>query len=494
MGKVYLVGAGPGDKKLITVRGMELLKTCDAVVYDRLASEDLLAEVRNDCHKIYVGKYPGHHSKKQDEINEILVNCGREYEIVVRLKGGDPFVFGRGPEEIEALEANQISYEVIPGITSAIAVPEWVGIPLTNRGISRSFHVMTGHTNSEIGIPEYDYTLLAKSEGTLVFLMGLSNIEIITTELMRAGKEKNTPVAVISQGTTAAQKVVRGTLSSIVSDIKRGEMTSPAIIVIGETAACSYIDKKKTRKIGVTATNILYEKIQAECATYGWDVCIVCDMKVMRTKEIERLRQEFEHIANYQWILFTSQNAVTIFFEELATLQIDVRRLGTIKFAALGSGTAEKLKQYGIYADFIPSKYTVAVFADEFVKQIEKGERIMIPRAVQGSKVLTDVLKKEKIIYTEIPIYDVIGKSTPSIYNLEKLDSLFFLSASGVQAFFQQLRKAGVTLPAHIKIACIGDITKDAVQKEHGEVNIVALQNNVESLLEEVSGYFSRNK
>ena len=240
MGKVYLEGAGPGDAGLITAKGLEKLKKCDAVVYDRLVTEELLDVLSPDCEKIYVGKEAGKHYKRQEEINRILVECAKKHKNVVRLKGGDPFVFGRGGEEIEALRQYNIPYEVIPGVTSAVAVPECAGIPVTHRGVARSFHVITGHTKNSVGSPEYDYETLGKTEGTLVFLMGLSNLGEIADKLIFAGKPANIPVAVISDGTTACQKVVKGRLKNIVEKVNESNLKSPAIIVIGETAEYEY--------------------------------------------------------------------------------------------------------------------------------------------------------------------------------------------------------------------------------------------------------------
>ena len=224
-----MVGAGPGDAGLITVKGLEKIRQCDAIVYDRLANEELLEEVPVSCEKIYVGKQAGSHYRKQQEINKILVECARRHEYVVRLKGGDSFVFGRGGEEIEALQAEGIAYEVIPGVTSAIAVPECAGIPVTHRGVSQSFHVITGHTKTSTNEPDYDYDTIAKMEGTIVFLMGLSNLSQIAKRLIDAGKEAGTPVAVISDGTTCYQRKVTGTLETIAGKVEEAKIPSPAV-------------------------------------------------------------------------------------------------------------------------------------------------------------------------------------------------------------------------------------------------------------------------
>lgn len=491
MGKVYLVGAGPGDPQLITRKGYELLKECDAVVYDRLASEELLEAVSEDCRKIYVGKQPGSHYKKQEEINQLLVECAQIYDTVVRLKGGDSFVFGRGGEEIEALQQQGIAYEVVPGITSAIAVPECAGIPVTHRGVSRSFHVITGHTKDAKGQSEYDYEILAKTEGTLIFLMGMSNLEEIVDNLMKAGKSKDTPAAVIAEGTTERQRSVKGTIGTLVDKVKESNLTSPAVIVIGETAAYEFKHTIENRKrIGITGTRTLRNKLEHGFSRMGAEVYTVCDMKLCLTKERQRLIEELDCLQSYQWVLFTSQNAVQIFFAEFTKKQMDIRQLGSLKFAVLGSGTEKKLREYGLNADFIPSTYMVSVLAEEFAKVIGAQERVLIPRAVQGSEILNEIFNQHQIAYTDIPVYDVEGEVTEKIRLLEELDCLVFVSASGVKDFFAQLRKKNLTMPENIKIACIGEITQNMIEQEYRAADIIARTNNVEGLIEAVKHYY----
>ncbi len=488
MGKVYLVGAGPGNPDLITVKGCKLLQSCDAVVYDRLASEKLLDYVKADCVKIFVGKEAGKHYKKQEEINDILVECAKKHKVVVRLKGGDSFVFGRGGEEIDALNQYSIPYEVIPGITSAVAVPECAGIPVTHRGVSRSFHVITGHTK-ESSQPLCDYKVLAQTEGTLVFLMGLSQVGLIAKELITAGKPETTPTAVISNGTTRYQKVVRATLADIEESVKESEMPSPAIIVIGETAGYEYLYQSDEKKqIGTVATDVLMEKLETGLTTIGMEAVPLCNMEVVPAEGIEQLDKELAEIEKYQWIMFTSQNAIRLFFQEMNNTKTDIRKLGNIRFAVIGSGTAEKLSEYGIKADFIPSQYTVSVLAEEFAKVVKLGERVLIPRALQGSPRLTQILEKCNILYEEIAIYDVTGKLTQNVKYLDSLDCLVFVSASGVTAFFRQLREQGLALPEDIQIACIGNVTQKRLTEENRSADIVATVNDVEGLIEAMKG------
>lgn len=489
MGKVYLVGAGSGDEGLLTIKGMERLKECDAVVYDRLASERLLDYVPKGCERIYVGKQPGKHYRKQDEINEILVDCAKRHKLVVRLKGGDPFVFGRGGEEVEILQKHGIPFEVIPGISSAIAVPECAGIPVTHRRVSRSFHVITGHTEEPLDEESYHYKALAEMEGTLVFLMGLSRLGKIAEKLIASGKAETTPAAVIANGTTDYQCVVRGTLASIEEEVKKSKISSPAVIVIGETAAYQYKDNIRKKRIGVTATEALLKKLKTGLEKENMDVVPVCNMEIKKTEQIEKLRQELSRIEEYQWILFTSQNAVAIFFEEMQDLEIDIRRLGRIKFGVLGSGTSAKLKEYGILADFIPSAYQVSVMAREFSRVAEKGEKVLIPRAVQGSVELENVLKECGIVFCNLPVYDVTGKIACHKAALEEVDYLVFVSASGVQSFFAEIKREGIVLPEGIKIACIGTVTCQKVKQLYGEADVVADVSDVNGLMDAIISF-----
>ena len=495
VGIVYFVGAGPGDEGLITVKGAEKLKSCDVVIYDRLACEGLLNYTKPGCKKIYAGKQAGRHYKKQEEINQILVDYALPGNVVVRLKGGDPFVFGRGTEEIEALEKYNIPYEVIPGVTSAIAVPECAGIPVTHRGVSRSFHVITGHTNTATGVPECNYKALAAAGGTLVFMMGLANIDEIAGSLIKEGMPADTPAAVISGGTTAGQKVLRSQLGRIAKEVKENNLFSPAVIIVGETASYNYNYNKNissfyettyfSRKTaGIVATRVLREKIEEGLRISGTACVPVCDMEV-EAVSAEGLIKELEDIEKYNWIVFTSRNGVLLFFKALRNSHTDIRRLSGIKFAVIGNGTGQQLYKYGINADFVPSEYTSAVFAKELSRIILPGETVLLPRAVQGSRELTDIFTKENILFKELKIYYVKGHLMPGADYLEQLSCIIFLSASGVREFARLVKENEKKLPEGIKFICIGEVTRKALEEEYGKdaCIITAEGNNAEGVL-----------
>ncbi len=496
MSAVYLIGAGPGDPGLITVKGLEYLKACDAVIYDRLASEELLRYLKKDCARIYVGKEPGRHSKTQEEINRILVESAARYEKVVRLKGGDPFVFGRGGEEIEELISHRIPFEVIPGVTSAVAVPARAGIPVTHRGISRSFHVITGHTSDSGDTLTDNYEVLAKLDGTLVFLMGLANLEQITGQLFRYGKAADTPAAVISNGTLVNELAVRGTLKNIADRVKTADIPSPAVFIVGEAAALEY---RQTYGLplsgisfGITGTAQFCEKLERGLGALGAKTAAICHMQVQETEGIRRLEEELQQLEEYQWIIFTSTNAVKVFFEAMQRRRVDRRELNRIRFAAVGSGTGQTLEQYGYMADFIPKRYSSEDLALEFAAAAAGADdRVLIPRAVQGSEKLARVLKAHNIDCTEIPVYDVRGSGVQQKERLKYLDCLVFASASGVRAFFSDLDKTGLRVPEAMVFACLGEATAAALGEYRRDTQIIAEVSNTDALIRGIVSYYS---
>ncbi len=496
MGVVYLVGAGPGDPDLITVKGRELLSTCDVVIYDKLASLQLLEDLKDDCVKVYVGKEAGQHSKTQEEINQLLVTYAKEYNQVLRLKGGDSFVFGRGGEEIEELMKHNIEFDLIPGVTSAISVPEMAGIPVTHRGISQSFHVITGHTKDSENMLTSHYEELAKLDGTLVFLMGLANLGKIITQLLNYGKQPDTPVAVISNGTMANQRTVRATLVTIEERVVKENLSSPAIIVIGPVAALNYSKTDPAGftqiKYGLVGTKELQDKITVGLRKHGVskvNIINLCRMQLRKTKDIETLATELRNIASYQWVIFTSQNAIHLFFETMDKEGLDRRALALIKFAVVGSGTKQTLLSYGYHADFLPSKFSSTSLALELSCILTNGEKVLVPRAKLGSHELGEIFTKNHLEFLELPIYDVVASLTENIEDSLDLDCLVFASASGVTSFFDELNRKNIVLSEGVKIACIGQVTAAEVRKYDRSPDILAKVSDVDGLLEEIMNH-----
>lgn len=493
---VYLVGAGPGHPGLITCKGLSLLKECDAVIYDRLGTSELLEYVRDDCEKIYVGKKAGHHYKKQNEINEILIAAAKKYEKVVRLKGGDPFVFGRGGEEITALKNEKIPFLVVPGITSAISVPELVGVPVTHRESSRSFHVFTGHTKGEAA---NSLNHIHREEGTSVFLMGLSHLGDIVKRLVGEGENSDTPVAVISSGTMPSQQVVKGTLDNIVQRVKESGIASPAIIVVGATAEYNFISDDigsfAGKKVGIVGTKILREKMRLKLEEKGASVYSVLDMKVVPTACMQELEEELNKVEKYSWIVFTSQNSISLFFDRMKKCDIDYRKLSDVKFAVVGSGTRNMLKRIGFKADYMPEHYTTKSLAEGLAEIVGDGEKVLIPRAEKSSKEMVEIIDSKGIDSTFIPIYDVKGFRTENWDYLDDFDIITFASASGVEAFVNELGSdmaqswENGRKDKHITIGAIGQITAEALEKYGIHADCVPVQCDIEHLIDELSKY-----
>lgn len=522
---VYLIGAGPGDPGLITVKGLEFIKQCDTIIYDRLGTYQLLEMVKPECRRIYVGKQAGSHYKKQSEINDILVEEGLKGGMVVRLKGGDPFVFGRGGEEVTALLCAGIPFQVIPGITSAVAVPEVCGIPVTHRGTSRSFHVITGHKRSDIhrsdeGVSN-DYDYIRNQEGTSVFLMGLNRLPQIMGRLVQTGAAENTPVAVISKGTMPGQQIVRGDIQTIADKVTEAKLESPAIIVVGENAALDFTAPNRgplqNVHVGLVGTPKLREKMRVAIDALGGQSYSIVDMSVEQTEEKNRLRVALEHVEDYSWLAFTSQNTITLFFKWLREWNIDVRKLAHLKFAVVGAGTRDALKSEGYIADYVPDEYTTSALARGLANVMNDGEKLLLPRAVQGSETMLDILDQGSVTYEEIPVYDVVGRRMESIQYLNDLDVITFVSASGVRGFFEVLdaeengSDIGQTLNSadpcgayidhslrehsimkNIRIAALGNVTEKALEKAGYHADIVPEVGDIEHLISAIGEFYTR--
>lgn len=459
-GFVYLVGAGCGEADLITVRGEKLLKACDCLVYDDLIPMELLSMVRAECRCIYMGKRSGAHSAPQNEISEKLVELAKEGSTVVRLKGGDPFVFGRGGEEIIALQAAGIPFEVVPGISSCIAVPAAVGIPVTHRGSARSFHVVTGHTaDTADSLPE-NLESLASCEGTLVFLMGLKNLRGIAEGLIRYGKAPATPAAVVSGANRAHPKAVRGTLSDIGELVEQSGITAPAVIVVGQVAALNFADRKELPlrdvRVGVSGTDAITEKLSKGLTAMGADVHLCLRSRVTEL--------DFDVSAavdgNPHWVVFTSSNGVRTFFRKCAQMQIDLRRFAAVRFAVIGSATAKTLASFGFTADLVPDEATSHGLGLALQNALTHGA-VLLYRSARGSTELLSLLDEKGIAWQDIPTYDLLPQY-PREVRADSMDYLVFSSASGVELFREHYG-----LPESPRYVCIGAVTAAALEN-HG--------------------------
>ena len=358
-GKVYLVGAGPGDPGLLTLRGREVLERAEVVIYDYLANEEFLKYAPPRSEKIYVGKKGGDHTLSQQGINELLVEKGRE-KVVVRLKGGDPFVFGRGGEEAQVLVAEDIPFEVVPGVTAAISVPAYAGIPLSHRDITAGMAFVTGHERRDAGTSKIAWDKIATGIGTLVFFMGVKNLPEICTNLVRHGRSSDTPVAVIRWGTTPAQQTVTGTLGDIVEKVREAGLKPPAITVVGEVVRLreelNWFESRPLfgKRIIVTRAREQASDFKAALSDLGADCIEFPTIEIAPPPSWEPLDTAVRNLSTYDWAIFTSVNGVKFFLERLKACRLDVRELKGVRLAAIGPRTAEALEDTGLTPDLVP--------------------------------------------------------------------------------------------------------------------------------------------
>lgn len=489
-GTVYLVGAGPGDEGLITVKGVSLLQTCDCIIYDCLASEKLLAYGRKSCERIFAGKKKGSHSMAQEEINRLLVEKARLGNQVVRLKGGDPFVFGRGWEEVTALKEAGIPCQVVPGVTSVTGVLAAAGIPITHRGVSQSFHVITGNTEKDRGLPNDFYTL-GRCRGTVVCLMGLSQLNEFSQGLIRQGWSPDTPAAVIQDGTMPDQRAVFADLRTVEAKVRQADLKTPAIIVTGETVGLAVQRKNKKNQekrlngvqVGITGTEQFIKRLEDCLWKEGAGTRAVCRLSLVLLNEKER-EASYSRLRSYTWLVFTSANGVRLYFDGLFSQKgkrfCDLRDLGHIKIAVIGRGTKNELEKFHLRPDYMPDVFTSRELALGLAKRLCREDRVLIPRARQGSKELIQILDEAQIPCDDLPIYDVKGESSGEWS--DSCDFLTFASASGVKAFFA-LNPFGV---GHAKVCCIGEATAEALRREGHVPDCTAREASAEGIVEEI--------
>ena len=491
---VYLVGAGPGDSGLITQKGLECIKKADVIIYDHLANPTLLSYAKNDCKLIYAGKIAGNHHMVQEEINKTLVEHSR-FGNVVRLKGGDPFIFGRGGEEIIALIENNIDYEIVPGISSCYSAAEYCGIPVTHRGVATSFHVITGH--EKVGNETVNYSALAKLSGTLVFLMGLSRLHQISERLIANGKDAHTPAAVIASGTTARQRCVTGELGRIAAISEKADIQPPAILVVGDVVSLKKeIDWQQEgslsgKKILVTATEIIAEPLAEKIRKLGGEP-VVMSLISVRAEKMYGLREVLVRPGK-RWLVFTSRNGVRFFFEQMKKERIDIRILGICRIAVMGSGTRRELENWGCYADLLPEQSCSESLAKALCENVQYDEEICLFRAEEASDVLIKRLREKGFFVVDTPMYhtEKMWKKASLLKEvLEDMDAVTFCSASAVRAFAQMTE--GQRFAA--KNVCIGPVTAEAAEKADISIDKIAGQYDLEGLTAALCDILCRNE
>lgn len=490
-GKVYLVGAGPGDYKLLTLKALECIKEAEVIVYDRLANPQYLELARPDAELIYVGKASSNHTMTQDEINEVLAVKAKEGKIVTRLKGGDPYVFGRGGEEGEYLLERNIAFEVVPGITSAIGGLCYAGIPITHRDYTPSFHVVTGHLKDEAN-DTINWKALAGMNGTIVFLMGLSNLHKICTNLMTEGMNPQTPAAVINWATRPNQKVATGTLLTIEEEVKAAGLTSPSLIVVGEVVRLreklNFFENRPLfgQNIMVTRSRTQSSDLKAKLIELGANVFEIPTIEIMPRKD-QSIGEKIEGLKEYSYIVFGSQNAVSLFFERLYALGKDARSLGNAKVVAVGSATAKCLEGYGIRPDFMPERFTQESICELLEERLTREDKVLMPQGSLARDVLYTRISKICDIETLL-LYDTVLNASSkaklkTLLNEERIDKITFTSSSTAKNLMALLDEEDKEKVKAIKCISIGEITSKAMQELGLEVHKEASPFTIEGLV-----------
>lgn len=501
---VYLVGAGPGDYKLITVKGLEYIKKADAIIYDRLADSRLLSYAKPDVELVYVGKASSNHAMRQEDINQLLVDKALEGKCVVRLKGGDPFVFGRGGEEALHLLANGVPFEVVPGITSAISVPAYAGIPVTHRGIATSFAVVTGHEDPTKGESTIHWDKLAGGVDTLVFLMGVENLPYITAKLMEHGRKSDTPAAVIRWGTRPDQETLITTLGEAASDVAAKGITPPAIFLVGEVASLrqdlAWFDKRPLhgKKMLVTRSREQASALTSELEALGAQCIEAPAITIKPMEDFSRIDQAINELAAYTWLIFTSVNGVDQFFGRLKVLGHDARKLGNVKVAAIGSATAEALEARGVLADIIPVEFRAEGIVEALAGEIKPGMRVLIPRAAVARDVLPEKLTEYGAAVDVVAVYttqtaDTDGQELCDMLANGEIDLVTFTSSSTVTNLLKLLGDNGPALLSGVTAACIGPITAQTCLEHDIQPAVIAEEFTIKGLVKAIVDLYGRN-
>ncbi|MBR4348028.1 MAG: uroporphyrinogen-III C-methyltransferase [Fibrobacter sp.] len=509
-GKVYLIGAGPGDPGLLTLRGKELLERADVVVYDRLVSPAILSFCNPKAKMVDVGKMPTHHKVKQSEINKLLVQFANEMPgaTIARLKGGDPFVFGRGGEEALELVAAGIEFEVVPGITSAISVPAYAGIPVSHRGIATSFHIITGHEKAESSadvIPAHsaesgqapagislslDFETLAKCPGTLIFLMGIANMDFISRRLMECGKDPKTPLAFIEKGTTPYQRTVMATLETAGETIARENVTAPAITImggvveLGNTLAWKKNLPLSGKRLVVTRAAKQSSGITARLTALGAEVI---ETPMIETRAVEG-NFDWAGLANFNILAFTSTNGVESFFKQLFAAGFDVRVLAGKKIASVGKITEKKLLEYGIRCDYVPEDHTGEGLGKLLASLPVDHSRILLLQGNLADDTLLKLLPQATrwVVYETLPVAELPEWKREAVAGA---DAVVFASTSAVENFCAVIpAEAGISPRTSF---CIGRMTESSARK-HGFDTVTSDETTMDSLVKKIVDFYTR--
>ncbi|MNB67680.1 Uroporphyrinogen-III C-methyltransferase [compost metagenome] len=501
-GKVYLVGAGPGDARLITIKGMDCIKKADVLVYDRLASPRLLKWMPAGGEKIYVGKLPDRHTMKQEEINQLLVDLALQGKTVVRLKGGDPTIFGRVGEEAELLRRNGIPYEIVPGITSAISVPAYAGIPVTHRDYASSLSIITGHESPDKLDRSIHWDKVTNATGTLVFLMGVAKIGYIRDNLIRHGRSPETPVALIRWGTRAEQETLTGTLADIEEKVLAADFQPPAVIVVGEVVRqreeLKWAEQLPLfgRRIVVTRARSQASELVERIEDLGgepYEFPVIETVMPQSAEKREAVASALSRLPEYDWVFFTSPNGVDFFFRHLTEQRVDIRGLHGARLAAVGPATAEALAQRGLIAEELPARFRAEGLIEAFQGELKPGQKVLLPRGDLARDWLPAKLTELGLEVTEIDTYETVvtGEDDDELLKLleeGRIHAVTFTSSSTVRNFLDILKRMGLHDPLPllepVKIACIGPLTEKTAAEAGLKPGLLAEEATIDSLVD----------
>ncbi len=497
-GKVFLVGAGPGAEDLISLKAVEAIKKANVIIYDFLANKNFLKYAGKDAEKIYVGKKGNCHTLKQHEINKLIIDKAVQGNVVTRLKGGDPYIFGRGGEEAEELVKEGISFEVVPGITAGVAASAYAGIPLTHRDFTSTVAFVTGHEREDSEYSKIHWDKIATGIGTIVFYMGVKNLPNIVENLIKNGRSSETPVALVRWGTLPVQKTVTGTLSNIVEKVKEAGLTAPAIIIVGEVVnmrdTLRWFDKKPLfgKNIVVTRAREQVSGLSSMLTELGANVIEFPTIKIVEPDDFTELDTAIDNIGSYDWLLFTSVNGVKLFFKRLFYKNKDSRALANVKVCAIGPKTADTFKMFGINPDFIPEKYQ-AEYIIEGLNQIGiKDKKFLLPRAKTARQILPEKIREFGGIIDVVTVYETVLPETDKdevLTYLEKgeVDYITFTSSSTVKNFFEMFGNAPVaSWLQNCKLTSIGPITSSTLKELGYTPHIEAEKYTIEGITEAI--------
>ena len=498
-GKVYLVGAGPGDPGLITVKGQEILRRAEVIIYDYLANPTLLKLAPPEAERVYVGKRAGCHHYPQEEITRLLLKKAREGKRVARLKGGDPFIFGRGGEEAQALAAAGIPFEVVPGVTAAVAAAAYAGIPLTHRDHTTTLGFVTGHEDPAKKLSSLDWEKLATAVGTLVFYMGMANLENICEQLVTHGRAAETPVVVVRWATMPRQETLTGTLATITAKVRSADFKPPAVIFVGEVNTLRnelrWFDNRPLsgRRVLVTRAAGQAESLTNALAELGAEPVVIPTIEIVPPPSFAALDRAIRELARMDYLVLTSANAVAAFFDRLAVQGLDARALAGLKIVVVGPKSAEALAARGVLADLMADDFRAEGVVG-LLKDRVFGKRLLYPKAALARELIPLELRAagaeviDPLAYASAPPADAADQLQQAL--ADRLDLLTFTASSTVQNFVDLLDAESLTLARQVPVAAIGPLTGETARSLGFSIVIEPERSTLDDMLETIENYF----